>query len=49
MGNARKGERRSEIFEGINEILREGEPRMGTNLDDYSILKEVRATVCGSA
>ena len=45
MGDALRGQRRPEIFEGVDEILREREPRKGIGPYEFSVLKEVRATV----
>ena len=47
MGNAHRGQRRPEIFEGMDEILREGEPHKEIDPDEFAILKEVRATIWG--
>ena len=48
MGNARGGHHRYEIFEDVDTILREREPHRGVGPDEFSILKEVGATVWGS-
>ena len=49
MGNARGGQRRIEIFEGVNEILWKREPHRGADPHEFAALKEVGATVWGSA
>ena len=49
MGNARRGEHLPKIFEGGDNILRERKPCKGIGPDEFFVLKEVRATVWGSA
>ena len=49
VGNARRGKRRPEIFEGVDEILRKRGPHKGIGPNVFSVLTEVRATVYGSA
>ena len=49
MANARRGQRRPEIFEGVDDILRKKEPHIGIGSCELSVFKEVRATVWGSA
>jgi hypothetical protein len=49
MGNARGGQHRSKIFEGVDKILREREPHGGIGSYQFSVLKEVRTDVWGSA
>ncbi len=49
MGNARRGQRCPEIFEGVDENLRKKEPHSGIGSDEFYVFKEVRATVWGSA
>jgi len=45
VGNARGGQHRHCIFEGVDTILREREPRGGTGLDQFFVFKEVRASI----
>jgi len=45
MGNARGGQRRSEVFESVDEILGRREPHRGFGPDEFSIFKELGATV----
>ena len=49
IGNALRCQRRPEVFEGVDEISREGKPHIGINPNKFTVLKEVRATVWGSA
>ena len=49
VSNARGCHRRSEVFEGVDEILRKREPHRGIGRDMFFVLKEVGATVWGSA
>jgi hypothetical protein len=45
VGNARGSKHRPYIFEGVDTILREREPRGGTGLDQFFVFKEVRASI----
>ncbi len=47
IGKARRGQRRPKIFEGVDYILRERDPRKGICSYEFSVLKEVRAIVKG--
>ncbi len=49
VGNARRGNQRPEISEGVDRILRKCEPYRGVGPDKFCVLKEVGATVWGSA
>jgi hypothetical protein len=45
MSNASRGQRRPEIFEGVDELLRERKPHIGIDPNEFYNLKEVRPTV----
>jgi hypothetical protein len=45
VGNARRGQRFPEIFEGMDEILRKRKPHIGIGSYEFSVLKEVGAAV----
>jgi hypothetical protein len=49
LNNARGGQRRFEVLEGVAEILGKREPHRGISSDEFSVFKEVGATVSGSA
>ena len=49
LGNARGCQRRFEIFEDVDEILRKGEPHRGIGKDEFSVFTEEGATVRGTA
>ena len=49
MGNARRGQRNPEIFESVDHILREGGPHRWIGSYALFVLKELMATVWGSA
>jgi hypothetical protein len=49
MGNARRGQRLPETFEGVDEILREREPHRWIGPYEFFFLRKVKTTVWGSA
>ena len=49
MGHARRGQRRPEVFDGLDEILRESELHRGIGPYEFSVLKKLRETAWGSA